>query len=57
MKDKILYIIIGILITVGFGLGYDLYRLNKVVIQDHTTLLQVTDFLNAQIKASQEASK
>jgi len=52
MKDKITYIIIGILLTVVVGLGYDLYRLNKTVIEDHTVLVQVTNFLNAQIEAS-----
>lgn len=57
IKQIGLGILIGVILTIVSWLGYVFYQGIKVQNQDHATLVQVVEFLNAQIKASQQEIK
>lgn len=44
-KSLILGIVIGVLVTLVLGLGYDLYALNKKVIADESAIGQIITYL------------
>lgn len=57
IKQTGLGILIGVILAIVIWLGYVFYQGIKVQNQNQATLAQVVEFLNAQIKASQEVKK
>jgi len=57
IKQIGLGILIGVILTIVSWLGYVFYQGIKVQNQNQATLAQVVEFLNAQIKASQQEIK
>ncbi len=45
--------VIGVFLTVFVYQAFTIYQLRSVVVEDHTNLTQVVNFLNSQIQASQ----
>ena len=53
MKDKILYVVVGICVALVAVYVWWFYQLSAVVSQDHNATAQIVDYLNKQIQASQ----
>ncbi len=61
MKNNILALsitfVLGVLFAVAIYQAVTIYKLRTLVNNDHVTLTQVVNFLNAQIQASQNNTK
>lgn len=52
MRDKIVYVVISLLVVGTLFLGYVAYSLNKRVAVTENGVLQIVNFINAQIEAN-----